>query len=368
MDVGASRFAPRGASSTRLVRRLVFALGIPTRDGQLRTLLVLVGVSVLVMVASLSEYERMPVSTYFVSLLLGSLLLRFWPQLVLVLVVAGCVAAILSVEGTTTARTTVVAMLVVFVVITLGAASRRRGSLPSLIGESMLIDLRDRLRAQGELPALPPGWYAEAGLRSAEGAQFAGDFLVAARSEDGRNLEVVVVDVSGKGMGAGTRALLLSGAFGGLLGALPSERFLHSANSYLLRQNWDEGFATAVHVVVNLVNGGFVIRTAGHPPVLQWRAGSGRWQVHRSSGPALGVVENPEFEPCAGRLDTGDAMLLYTDGMVESRRREVSLGIDRLIGQADAMVGRHFDQGAARLLDRVGSSADDRAVVLVHRR
>ena len=54
--------------------------------------------------------------------------------------------------------------------------------------------------------------------------------------------------MSGKGVDAGTRALLLSGAFGGLLGALPSEEFLAASNDYLLRQGWDEGFATAVHV------------------------------------------------------------------------------------------------------------------------
>ena len=39
-----------------------------------------------------------------------------------------------------------------------------------------------------------------------------------------RRVEIAVVDVSGKGEQAGTRALLLSGAFGGLLGALPPAR------------------------------------------------------------------------------------------------------------------------------------------------
>ena len=38
---------------------------------------------------------------------------------------------------------------------------------------------------------------------------------------DGKSLEVALVDVSGKGMDAATRALLLSGAFGGVLGTVP---------------------------------------------------------------------------------------------------------------------------------------------------
>jgi len=48
---------------------------------------------------------------------------------------------------------------------------------------------------------------------------------VSTKSADGNRLQTVVVDVSGKGEQAGTRSLLLSGAFGGLLGALPAERF-----------------------------------------------------------------------------------------------------------------------------------------------
>lgn len=339
-----------------------------SRDGQVTTLLVLVCVSVLIMLGSFSAYDRMPVSTFFLPLLFGSLLLRFWSLLVLVLVDAACVAGVVSVEGATTARTTVVATLAVFAVVIVVAASRRRGSLPVLMGESMLIDLRDRLRSQGELPELPSEWYAEAALRSAEGAQFAGDFLVSSRTLRCQSLEVVVVDVSGKGLAAGTRALQLSGAFGGLLGALPPGQFLPAANAYLLRQNWLEGFATAIHLVVDLETGDFAVRTAGHPPALQWQAGSGKWLVHHSSGPALGIVEDPVFERSDGRLNHGDAMLLYTDGMVETPRRDFTVGIDRLIGQADHMVSRRFDHGAVRLLNRVDSAADDRAVVVIHHR
>ena len=116
----------------------------------------------------------------------------------------------------------------------------------------MLVDMRDRLRAQGELPPLPPQWGAEVALESAYGDSFAGDFVVASRSTDGRTLEVALVDVSGKGREAGARSLLLSGALGGLLGEMSEGGFLQSANNHLLRLRWAEGFATAVHVAVNL--------------------------------------------------------------------------------------------------------------------
>ena len=74
-------------------------------------------------------------------------------------------------------------------------------------GESMLVDLRDRITKHGQLPTLPPDWYAESVTRSAGASSFAGDFMVASLSRDGLRFQVAVVDVSGKGEAAGTRAL-----------------------------------------------------------------------------------------------------------------------------------------------------------------
>jgi serine phosphatase RsbU (regulator of sigma subunit) len=178
----------------------------------------------------------------------------------------------------------------------------------------------------------------------------------------------VVVDVSGKGLNAGTRALLLSGAFGGLLGSLPGEEFLPAANEYLLRQEWSEGFATAVHLAIDLTSGEFEVRTAGHPPAVQFHAGSGRWTAHWTEGPVLGLVSNVQFSFYRGRMSSGDALLLYTDGLVETPRREITYGIDKLLGEAEKLVKFGFEGGADRLVRAVDSKADDRALFMLHRR
>jgi len=73
-------------------------------------------------------------------------------------------------------------------------------------------------------------------LLQAGGSSFGGDFVVS--ESDGKTLEVALVDVSGKGVDAGTRALMLSGAFGGLLGSVQPDRFLPACNLYLQRQRW----------------------------------------------------------------------------------------------------------------------------------
>jgi serine phosphatase RsbU (regulator of sigma subunit) len=176
-----------------------------------------------------------------------------------------------------------------------------------------------------------------------------------------------VVDVSGKGDRAGTRALLLAGAMGGLVTALEPGEFLPATNAYLLNHPWQDGFATAVHLSVDLPSGAFRVWTAGHPPALHWRAGAGRWTPLESEGPMLGLIPDADFHEAAGTLRSGDALMLYTDGMVETRTTDIGIGIDRLIGQAERKLRSQFAGGAKTLVDSAGSRSDDRALLLVWR-
>ncbi len=264
--------------------------------------------------------------------------------------------------------------MVFFVALLLMVTSFRRSRLgvSAPRGESMFVDLRDRISKQGNLPSLPGEWYAESVMRSAGGTSFAGDFVVAHRSTSPQgtddHLDLVVVDVSGKGIEAGSRSLFLSGALNGIVSALPGDQFLPAANRYLLGQNWGEGFATAVHLHLDLTDGAFELRKAGHPPAVWLHAGSGRWTVMNSDGPALGLLDDADFEIKSGRLERGDALLLFTDGLVETSRRDISLGIDKLAGLGERLFQRGFDGGARVLLDSMQQTNDDRALVLVHRR
>lgn len=241
--------------------------------------------------------------------------------------------------------------------------SRDETGMAGVQADTMLVELRNRLEAQGELPPLPPHWHAEAVVKPAGGGPFAGDFVVSGL-EEGR-LEIVLVDVSGKGVEAGTRSLLLSGALGGLLG---SKDFLAAANGYLVRQDWAEGFATAVHFVLDLETGGYQLASAGHPPVAHFDAGSGRWSLLEAEGPALGLVPGSGYATCTGTLRPGDAVLLYTDGLVEVPGRDLDIGIDKLLGEAERLVTRGFAGGGEVLVNRASSgSTDDRGLVLLWR-
>jgi serine phosphatase RsbU (regulator of sigma subunit) len=249
------------------------------------------------------------------------------------------------------------------------ARSRARVGTVWVHGETMLVDLRDRIAGNGALPPLPAGWAAQVSVRSANGDAFSGDFLVSSLSVDGRRLEVALVDVSGKGREAGTRALLLSGALGGLLGSVPPEDFLSSANAYLLRQRWAEGFATAAHVAVDLTTGAYSVATAGHPAPAQFLAGTATWRlVPSGGGPLLGVMAGASFPRSCGVLGHGDALLVYSDGIIESRGHDLVEGVDRMLGAAtDAMI--RGGVGLAEAVSRAARSGagDDRAALALRR-
>lgn len=313
--------------------------------------------------------EAVPSLTLALPIVLGGFLIeRAALRWLLVVAAAGFVAEVLDGGWREVGPGSAVILALIAGIAVELARDREPLGLSTGRGESMLLQLRDQLRRQGELPALPAGWEADVAHRSAGGSTFGGDFIVSATADDGKRLELAIVDVSGKGLDAGTRALLLSGALGGLLGAIAPERFLTAANDYLLRQEWDEGFATALHVAIDLETGHYRLSSAGHPPAVHYAGGSGRWNMVELDGLVLGLTGDARFGVSEGQLLPHDALLLYTDGLVEVPGRDLSVGIDRLLGAVEGLIPRGFSGGAQLIVESVSPRApDDRAVVLLWR-
>jgi serine phosphatase RsbU (regulator of sigma subunit) len=87
-----------------------------------------------------------------------------------------------------------------------------------------------------------------------------------------------------------------------------------------------------------------------------------------TAGPALGLIPKATYDADRGFLRPGDALLLYTDGLVEVPGRDLTVGIDKLLGAAEHLVARGFRGGAALLVEQVASDgSDDRGLVLIWR-
>lgn len=357
------------AVRARIPRRVRRSARSLFRGGDLLPLSLLLLLTVGLGVLTIAFDEWFPASTLAVPIILAGLLVRLSSLAVLLAVTAVVLGYSLLANSQAAMAPGIGLIFAVAVAVTLVISrTRSRLGVSGPVGESMLIDLRDRLRAQAKLPTPEPGWKWEPFIRAADGVAFSGDFIVAATTCEGRVIEIAVVDVSGKGVDAGSRALLLAGAFGALIGSVSDDEFLPAANAYLLRLGWTEGFATAAHLVLDLRTGEYTLLSAGHPPALHLRAGSGRWSVVEAEGPLLGVLPDAKFIPAQGQLGQGDAFMLYTDGLIEDHGRDMSQGIDKLLGHAERLVADGFRGGAKRLVRAAGGDDDDRALVLVRRR
>jgi hypothetical protein len=356
--------ARRVPARTRRRWQAVFAVTQPER----LTLLALVLLATLVGLATEMFSNVVPITTIVLPMVMGSLFLgpRALPWFLVYLLVLVTLALPSVPSFSTRTAFTIGVVFVLALILMLTSFRRSRLGIAGSMGESMLVDLSDRIQGQSELPSLPTPWHAESVIRSAGGTRFAGDFIVVGDVAIGW-LDVAVVDVSGKGDRAGSRALQLAGAMGALVTSVEAGRFLPATNNYLINHPWQDGFATAVHLSLELGSGAFRVWSAGHPPALHWRAGAGRWQPVDAEGPMLGLIPDADFVHSSGYLRSGDALMLYTDGMVETRTTDMGIGIDRLIGQAEQLLRSRFEGGATKLVDAVGTRNDDCALLLIWR-
>src|ERR1700734_3226454 len=339
-----------------------------TRNRRVGAVLALATVAVAIVAAHVSAWLVSP-GVMILPILVGGLLL--WPRALRILI--GIAAAGLVYDVALHKAGPGIVVTIAATAYFADVLSNTRGKLGTrgLRADRMMIELRDRIRAQGTLPELGDGWGSVVVLRPADGSSFGGDFVVS--HSDGKTLEVALVDVSGKGMDAATRALLLSGAFGGVLGSVPREQFLPAANASLRRGSDDEGFVTAVHLSIDLASGEYTLYSAGHPPAARFDANTGQWRLSSARGIVLGVVADlaavPDL-PDEGVLRRGDAIMLYTDGLVEAPRQDIDEGIQRLLGEAQRLVIDGFRKGAPELvttMQRTVNSGDDCALVVIWR-
>lgn len=340
-------------------------------DGQTGVLVALVVLTGIIFAGSILGYRVFSPAAYIIPVVIGGLMLRVGPLRILAgIVIVTAFGSLLYDYLLTDSLSEVVSAFVVLILATgilVFSAQRNRSGLPATLGDAMLMDLRDKLERQAKMPALPRGWHCESVLFTADGAQFAGDFFAVDLANDSTRLEVVLVDVCGKGVQAGTQSLQLAGAMGGLIGALPPLGLFAAANDYLLRQNWNDGFATAVHIMIDLQTGRYEILSAGHPPALHFSDYDEEWKVDPARGLALGIIDRPEFKVSRGVIAPGDSLMIYTDGLVESKSMDVGKGIEWLQEAAREAIGVSAFGVTKRIIKSANPQGDDCAVFYLHR-
>jgi sigma-B regulation protein RsbU (phosphoserine phosphatase) len=176
-----------------------------------------------------------------------------------------------------------------------------------------------------------------------------GDYYDYLPLPDGR-LGVVIADVSGKGVPAALimatfRAALRAEASRGL--RIPE--IAGAVNRILLESPGLARFVTAVYGVLEPLAGRFDYVNCGHNAPMLLHAQGGRESLE-TGGPALGILSDGAFESASVAIAPGDALVLYTDGVVEPEdEQETEFGTDRL----EAILRESRVLPAARMVDSV---------------
>jgi PAS domain S-box-containing protein len=222
-----------------------------------------------------------------------------------------------------------------------------------------------------ELPDIP-GIEAAARFRPiGEGNEVGGDFYDLFES-GGRGWTVVMGDVCGKGPDAAAVTALARYTLraAAMRERLPS-RSLGLLNEALLRQRTDRRFCTVAYGYLEPTTDGarFGFASGGHPLPLLLRD-DGTVEAVGEPGTLLGVVPDPNFEDRALSLAPGDALVFYTDGVIEGRPGQPALDEEALADLVATCRGSAADSIAARVEDAAlsaqnGSPRDDIAVLVL---
>jgi serine phosphatase RsbU (regulator of sigma subunit) len=192
--------------------------------------------------------------------------------------------------------------------------------------------------------------------RSSSSLQVAGD-TYDVLLEDGR-LTAIVADVSGKGVGAGMIAAGIHASVRLLSETEPSLAGLASRiNSYLVGATEDNRFATFAMVWLRS-DGSLTAVNAGHCPVLIRRR-DGQIEQIQSGGLPLGILGTASYRETTSRLEPGDLLLLYTDGLTEAENPdEEEFGIGRVEHVISELREPSAESACHRLLRAVDEHAD----------
>ena len=180
----------------------------------------------------------------------------------------------------------------------------------------------------------------------------------------------VLGDVSGKGVAASMLMAQLHALFRSLTGmALPLGQMVTQTNRVLCDSALAGQYATLICGLAK-PTGDVEIHNAGHCPAIM--VGSGGVLRIESTGLPLGMFHEVDFSATRLHMETGDMLLLYTDGLSEARCADEEYGVDRVtrvVRQAAAK--RPAELVAACLSDLRafvdGPSLDDLTLVSIQR-
>jgi serine phosphatase RsbU (regulator of sigma subunit) len=229
------------------------------------------------------------------------------------------------------------------------ALTLQRSLLPTGLSAPSSVDVRHRYLPGSKLIEVGGDWYESIAL-------------------PGARVALVVGDVAGHGVRAAVTMGRLRTAIHTLARLeLPPAESLQQLDELMHTLGEREPhFATCAYAIFDAVSGTCEVAVAGHLPPLLVRPDGSNEYLDVAPAPPLGVGEGP-IESKVFDIEDGSLFLLYTDGLVENRTRDIDDGLQRLQKIfSDGAPSRTLEELCKATLDGVyaDQQRDDIAVLL----
>jgi sigma-B regulation protein RsbU (phosphoserine phosphatase) len=182
-----------------------------------------------------------------------------------------------------------------------------------------------------------------------------GDFYDLLRLPNGE-LGVAIADVAGKGLGAAILAANLQATLGTEARRAPSDlvNVISSVNHRFHEASFEESYATLFYATFSPASRILKYVNAGHnPPLLRRADGSIEWL--ETGGAPVGMFHSSPYGVGSLRLNPGDVLVAYTDGIVEAQDALAEQwGARRLV----EVVDESRDEMAAQINARIWKAVD----------
>jgi serine phosphatase RsbU (regulator of sigma subunit) len=187
-----------------------------------------------------------------------------------------------------------------------------------------------------------------------------------------RRLAIVLGDVTGHGIDAAADMAMAKFVFRSLARLYPEPAaFLTAANDVVVEEIGAGKFITLQYLTVDAEIGEVAVASGGHPPPRLLHE-HGEVESLEAPGLVLGIEPGQPYEELRRPFVPGEAVVLYTDGVVEARRNGELYGETRL----DKLLAENHELTAQALAEAVlvdcrrwvgGDLRDDCAIVVVRR-
>jgi serine phosphatase RsbU (regulator of sigma subunit) len=222
-------------------------------------------------------------------------------------------------------------------------------------------------------PRALPGYEMGHLYHSASGASTVGGDFYDVMPLSASKLGLLIGDVAGHGLdAAGLTSLVKSGVRSEALRLPAPGTVMQRASELVLHAAEPHEYVSAFFGLLDGVTGQMAYSLAGHPAPVIVRA-NGEAAFLPSDGGVLGVAGTMGYENHEARLDLGDLLVLYTDGLLEARApKGEPYGRDRLLRACEAMANEPAEEVPESLFLSAFSFAeghltDDVAIVALRR-